>query len=76
MVGQYEELSCPFCDKGALQALHVLGAWSVRRTGRTSLPGKQRITKSSDAWIIQSGCRACGRSAEEVERRLKEDGVI
>jgi hypothetical protein len=76
MVGQYEELSCPFCDKGRIQALHIPGAISVKRSSARSLPGKQSVSKSKDVWLIQSGCNVCGKTCDEVEKKLRRDGVI
>ncbi len=76
MVGQYEELSCPFCDKGRISTLYIAGAWSVKRSGARSLPGKTIKQKSSDQWLIQSGCSVCGKNLEEVEKKLKNDGIV
>ena len=72
----YQELSCPFCDKGRITCGYVAGAWSVKSTGRTSLPGNKTKHKSSDVWLIQSGCSACGKSQEDVEKELKEKDII
>ncbi len=76
MVGQYEELSCPFCDKGVIQTIHIPGAITVKISGARSLPGKQRISKSSDVWLIRSGCSVCRKTSEEVEKELRKNGVI
>lgn len=76
MSGQYEELSCPFCDKGRIPCLYFPGAISVKRSGARSLPGKTSIHKSSDVWVIQSGCNNCGKTQEEVEKKLNQDGII
>lgn len=76
MAGQYEELSCPFCDKGRIACLYFPGAINVKRSGARSLPGKASIRKSSDEWVIQSGCNICGKNQEEVEKKLREDGII
>lgn len=76
MRGEYTELSCPFCDRGRIRALYIPGVWSERRTGRSSLGKGRSIRKSSDTWLIQSGCNLCGKSKEEVERKLKEKGII
>ncbi len=76
MVGQYEELSCPFCDRGRISALYIAGAWTVKRSGARSLPGKTSKHKSSDQWLIQSGCSVCGKGQEEVEKKLRENGAI
>lgn len=76
MRGQYEELSCPFCDKGKIQAWYIPGAWSVKSTGRTSLPGTRTKHKSSEIWLIKSSCNICGKSQKEVEKKLKELNII
>ena len=76
MRGEPVELACPFCDKGIIQTWHIPGAIRVKRSGARSLPGKHSISKSSDVWLIQSGCSVCGKSLEEVEKKLKEEGII
>ena len=73
---KYEELSCPFCDKGRIQVGYVAGAWSVRQRKTASLPGTQAAKKSSDVWLIQSGCPNCGKPQEEVEKELKRKNII
>jgi len=75
MRGEPVELACPFCDKGKIQCWYIPGAVSVKRSGARSLPGKTSKHKSSDVWLIQSGCNACGKSQEEVEKKLIEDGI-
>jgi len=76
MRGRYEELSCPFCDKGKIQAWYIPGAWTIKRRKTASLPGTKAVKKSADVWIIKSGCSICGKSQEEVEKKLREDGII
>jgi len=76
MRGQYEELSCPFCDKGRIQAWYIPGAVSVKKSGSRALPGKFSKRKSSDIWLIKSGCSICGKSQEEVEKKLREGSII
>jgi hypothetical protein len=48
----------------------------LKRSSSRALPGKFSKTKSSDVWIIQSGCNVCGKSQEVVEKKLKEEGII
>lgn len=76
MPGQYEVLPCPFCEKGEIQCLYFSGVWGEKRTGRSSLGSGKSIKKSSDNWIIQSGCSICGKSEDEVEKKLRKDGII
>lgn len=76
MARQYEILPCPFCDKGEIQCLYFRGAWTVKSSGKGALGKGKSTSKSSDHWIIQSGCPVCGKSAEEVEKELKERDII
>ncbi len=71
MVGEYTELSCPFCDKGRISALYIAGAWSVKSSGRSSLGSGKSVTKSKDMWLVKTGCSVCGKSREEIEREMK-----
>ena len=73
---QYEELACPFCDTGKISCGYVAGSWSVKSTGKNSLGSGKHVSKSSDVWLIQSGCSKCGKSSDEVEKELKRKGVI
>jgi hypothetical protein len=74
--GQYEELSCPFCDKGKIQAWYIPGVWTEKRTGKSSLGRGKSVIKSTDVWLIKSGCSICGKLQEEVEKELRKKGVI
>ncbi len=76
MVGQYEELSCPFCDKGVIQAIYIAGAWSVKSSGKNSLGSGKSARRSSDVWLIKNGCGICGKSAGEVEKELRRKSLI
>jgi hypothetical protein len=62
--------------KGKIQCWFIPGAISVRRSGARSLPGKTSKNKSSDVWVIQSGCSICGKSSDEVEKKLREEGIV
>lgn len=76
MVGHNETLSCPFCSKGIISCLYFPGAWGVKSTGKNSLGSGKHVSKSSDTWVVQSGCTVCGKSIEEVEKELKRKDII
>lgn len=76
MPSQYEILPCPFCDKGQIQCLYFPSVTSERRRVSATFGAKKDRTRTSEAWIIQSGCSACGKSEDEVEKELKKKGVI
>lgn len=74
MRGEYTELPCPFCDKGKIQALYFPGALHEKRSG-----GKRSIksiNRTSDNWIIKSGCSVCGKDQNLIEKKLREDNII
>jgi len=76
MRGEYQELSCPFCDKGKIQAWHIPSVWMEKRSGRSSLGKGKKVIRSSDVWLIKSGCSNCGKCPEEVEKKLRELNII
>lgn len=76
MAGQYEELLCPFCDKGKIACLYFPSVLSVKSSGRSSLGSGKYFRESADTWIIKSGCSLCGKSAEEVEKELRKKNII
>lgn len=76
MAGQYEILPCPFCGNGEINCMYFPGAWSEKHSGRNSLGSGKYVNKSSEVWIIKSGCNNCGKSQEEVEVELKKKNVI
>ena len=71
----YEELSCPFCDKGRIQCLYIPSVISIKQNRSRVLRGSRKV-KSLDMWIVQSGCSLCGKSQGEIEKKLKEDQII
>lgn len=75
MRGQYEELSCPFCDKGRINCLFIAGSYSFKKT-MAAHTSKSVPVKNSDVWLVQSGCSACGKTREQVEKKLKQTGTI
>lgn len=76
MRGEPVELACPFCDKGLIKCWYIPSSKS-QKTGSTSTFGKvKHFVKSSDTWLIQSGCSVCGKSQEEVEKELKKKDII
>ena len=73
---QTEFLACPFCDKGQIECGYIPSSWSVKSGRTASLPGSKRISKNAEVWIIKSGCSVCGKSQEEVEKKLRKQGFI
>ena len=74
--GQYEILPCPFCEKGRIQCLYFPSVSSERRRTSATFGAKKERSRTSETWIIQSGCSVCKKSVEEVEKELKRKGVI
>ena len=49
---------------------------SVKRSKTASLPGSKGFQVNRDVCVITSGCAKCGRPFEEIEKKLKEEGLI
>ena len=76
MRGEPVELNCPFCDKGKIQCWYIPGEWSHKMKRTKTLPGSGSVSKSSDVWLIQSGCNVCGKSQQEIEKELIKKEII
>ena len=76
MRGSYEELSCPFCDNGRIQAWYIPGNFSFK-TAMAAHTRKSIPVKSADLWIIKSEkCPNCNKTKEEIEKELKKQNII
>jgi len=73
---QHEYLECPFCKKGTIQFLHQPSVYSPKRTNCRA--GKStKMSKSSEEVVITTDkCPECGKTAEEIEKKWREEGVI
>lgn len=76
MRGSYEQLPCPFCREGIIQAQLFKGAWQEKRSGRNSLGSGKSTHRSSDTWLIQSGCKPCDKTEDQVEKELRRRNMI
>jgi len=76
MRGEYTELSCPFCDKGRIQCWYIPSVTTMKKQISATFGSKTRKSKSAEVWLIKSGCNICGKSQEEVEKELKNKGII
>jgi hypothetical protein len=76
MRGEYTELAYPFCDKRKIETWRIPSVWIEKRTGKSSLGKGKSVKKTSEIWIIKSGCNICGKSAEEVKKELKRKQII
>lgn len=72
---EYEEILCPFCDKGKIICGHVPSSLSVKRMTIANV-SKTKRQYNADVWLIKSGCSVCGKSQEDVEKELKKKGII
>lgn len=76
MRGQYEELSCPFCDKGRIQAWYIPSTVTIKRTRTATFGSQKHFIRTKDIWMIKSDCNVCGKSQEEVEKELRRQNII
>jgi len=75
MRGESIELACPFCDKGKIQCWYIPSTTKIRRLSGSFGKG-MAYSKSSEVWLIKSGCSVCGKSQEDVEKELKKLNII
>ncbi len=84
MIGEYREIKCPFCSKGRIQCLHVIGHCSEMFTDGANSDGVERGNGSRQAKSalarggcleVHSGCEECGMAREDIEKKLRADGL-
>jgi hypothetical protein len=73
---EVEIIKCPFCNKGDIQLTHFLGATRIKIKKTATFGSKTQKTRTSDTWIVSSKCFVCGKTQEEIEKKLKEEGLI
>jgi hypothetical protein len=76
MLKQYEILHCPFCIERTINCTYFPSATKIKISSTSTFGKAQQKRKSSETWIVQSGCNKCGKSMEEVEKKLRDDGII
>lgn len=68
---------CPFCDKGIIELLvrpttYVSSKQSGGKGGRATV--KRKV--ESQTVVISQTCSVCGKTNEEITKKLKEDESI
>lgn len=73
---EYEQMRCPFCDKGMISYMYK-PRLTVRRAVRSAAAKGMSWKKSQSVYIFQTEkCPECGKPIEEIEKKLREDGII
>jgi len=73
---QYEVWDCPYCGANTVNMIRFPKSVSVKRARTASLPGGQGFHVNPDVYLLQTGCSKCGKTHEEVENKLKTDGLL
>lgn len=73
---QYEVWDCPFCGQNTVCVIRFPKSVSVKRSKTASLPRSQGFHANPDVYGISSRCSKCGKTQEEVEKKLKSDGML
>ena len=73
---QYEVRDCSFCGESTISVIHFPKSVSVKRSRTASLPGSKGFHVNRDVYLVQSGCSKCGKSSEEVEKKLKGNRML
>lgn len=76
MAAQYEIIVCPFCHSESISCRYFPSATKIKIRSTATFGRNTRRVKSAEVWIVQSGCDKCGKSLEDVEKKLKDDGII
>ena len=69
-------LECPFCKKGIIEFLYKPSVYSAKRTSCRAGKSTTLRKTSEEIVIITQKCPVCGKTAEEIEKKWREEGVI
>lgn len=73
---QYEVWPCPFCKQDTISIVHFPKSVSVKQSRTASLQGSKGFYVNKDVYLVSSACSKCGKTAEEVEKKLKGDRIL
>lgn len=73
---QRDYWQCPFCEKGMIEILLRPATFSFKKV--KSGKGKATISRKikEEIMILTAQCSVCGKTADEIRRKWKEQGVI
>jgi len=68
---------CPFCDKGVIEILMRPTSYRFKKStggkgGRATV--KRKVNQ--EIIIVSQSCPVCNKTNEEIEKKLREDGMI
>jgi len=73
---QKEYWTCPFCGEGQIEVLIRPAVYSMKRS---AVRGGRKVTfhrVREEIVILSEKCPVCGKSAKEIEKKWKEEGII
>lgn len=71
-----EYISCPFCDEGIIEYLFKPRLTTRRQVRSAVAKGLSwKKSKAEYIWVTEK-CPKCGKSIKEIEKKLREDGII
>jgi hypothetical protein len=76
MAKQYEMLNCPFCNENTISCIYFPPVTQIKTSSTATFGKTKQRTRSSETWIIQSGCSKCSKTQEDVEKKLRDDDII
>jgi len=74
MVSGQAEIECPFCGKMGVKAFHK-PTHLEPKVSHISAGSRTTYHRVPESYDVVSGCPACGKSKEEIER-IFETGVV
>src|SRR5438132_14108729 len=73
---QYEVWPCPFCTQDTISGIRFPKSVSVKTSRTASLPGGKGFHVNPDVYLTSSGGVKCGKPQQQVEKRIKEEGIV
>jgi hypothetical protein len=73
---QRDYIECPFCKKEVIELLIKPSVLSAKRTACRAGRSTSWHRSKEEVIVLTSKCPSCGKSREEIEKKLREEGFL
>jgi len=72
MLEQELLMDCPFCEKAKIKVRHKPSVISTKRTVTATMGSRYTYHQSKEVYEVLEDCPNCGKTKEEIKKRLIE----
>ncbi len=72
MIEQELLMDCPFCEKAKVKVRHIPSIIMKKRSKTASMGSRYNYHQSKEIYDVLEDCPNCGKTKEEIKKRLIE----